>query len=129
MTLRIGMIGPGGMGQAHLDRIRTVISGGEIAARDDVTSDETGAVPATYGVSSYASSAELIESPDVDAVMICSYGPAHEADVLACIAAGKRVFCEKPLTPTAAGGERIMAAEHEAGRKVVTFGFLSRFDE
>ncbi len=129
MTLRIGMIGPGGMGQAHLDRIRTVISGGEIAGVSDIAADNTAAVAAKYGVTAYASSAELIESPDVDAVMICSYGPAHEADVLACIAAGKRVFCEKPLTPTAAGGERIVAAEQEAGRKLVTVGFMRRFDE
>ena len=36
MTLRIGMIGPGGMGRAHLDRIRTVISGGQIAGVSDI---------------------------------------------------------------------------------------------
>ena len=47
--------------------------------------------------------------------MICSYGPAHEVDVLACIAAGKPVFCEKPLTPTAEAALRIMEAEQAGG--------------
>ena len=129
MTLRIGMIGPGGMGQAHLDRIRSVISGGEIAGVADIAADNTKTVADKYGVTAFGSSAELIESPAVDAVMICSFGPAHEADVLACIAAGKPVFCEKPLTPTADGCERIMAAEEKAGKRLVTVGFMRRFDE
>ena len=36
MTVRIGMIGPGGMGQAHIDRIHTVIAGGRVVAVTDV---------------------------------------------------------------------------------------------
>ena len=60
--------------------------------------------------------------------MICSYGPAHEVDVLAAIAAGKPVFCEKPLTPTADAALRIMEAEQAAGRRLVTVGFMRRFD-
>jgi len=77
---------------------------------------------------SFATSAELIESPEVDAVMICSFGPAHEVDVLACIAAGKPVLCEKPLTPTAAAALRIMGAEQAHGKRLVTVGFMRRFD-
>src|SRR6478752_8595460 len=101
MTVRIGMIGPGGMGQAHIDRIHTVIAGGRVVA---------------------------VSAVEVDAVMICSYGPAHEVDVLAAIAAGKPVFCEKPLTPTAEAALRIMEAEQAAGRRLVTVGFMRRFD-
>ncbi len=128
MALRIGMIGPGGMGQAHIDRIRTVISGGDVVGVSDIAADNVKTVSDKYGVRAFASSAELISSPDVDAVMICSYGPAHEADVLACIAAGKPVFCEKPLTPTADAALRIMEAEQKAGRRLVTVGFMRRFD-
>ena len=32
MTVRIGMIGPGGMGQAHIARIHSVIAGGRVVA-------------------------------------------------------------------------------------------------
>ena len=39
MTVRIGMIGPGGMGQAHIDRIHTVIAGGLVVAVSDVNPD------------------------------------------------------------------------------------------
>ncbi len=128
MTVRIGMIGPGGMGQAHIERIHTVIAGGRVVAVSDVDPARAAEVAERIGGTSYATSAELIESSDVDAVMICSYGPAHEVDVLACIAAGKPVLCEKPLTPTADAALRIMAAEQAAGRRLVTVGFMRRFD-
>ena len=128
MTLRIGMIGPGRMGQSHIDRIHTVISGGRVVAVSDVNAATARAVADRIGATAYATSAELVASPDVDAVMICSHGQAHEPDVLACIAAGKPVFCEKPLTPTAVAALRIMQAEQAGGRLLVTVGFMRRFD-
>lgn len=129
MTLRIGMIGPGGMGQAHIERIHSVIAGGRVVAVSDVNADNARAVAERIGGTAYATSAELIASPDVDAVMICSHGPAHEPDVIACINAGKPVFCEKPLAPTADACQRIMEAEQRAGKRLVTVGFMRRFDE
>lgn len=128
MTVRIGMIGPGGMGQAHIERIHSVIAGGRVVAVSDVDGAKAQEVASRIGATAYATSAELIAS-DIDAVMICSHGPAHEPDVLACIAAGKPVFCEKPLTPTAGAALRIMEAEQAGGRKLVTVGFMRRFDQ
>lgn len=128
MTLRIGMIGPGGMGQAHIDRIHTVIAGGRVVGVSDVNADNAKAVAERIGGKAFGSSEELIAADDVDAVMICSYGPVHEPDVIACIEAGKPVFCEKPLAPTADACLRIMEAEQQAGKKYVTVGFMRRFD-
>lgn len=128
MTVRIGMIGPGGMGQAHIDRIHTVIAGGRVVAVSDVDDARAQQVAVRIGATAHPDSASLIASDEVDAVMICSYGPAHEVDVLACIAAGKPVLCEKPLTPTAAAALRVMAAEEAGGRRLVTVGFMRRFD-
>ena len=127
MTVRIGMIGPGGMGQAHIDRIHTVIAGGRVVAVSDLDTARAAEVAGRIGAVAYPDSASLIAS-DVDAVMICSHGPAHEPDVLAAICAGKPVFCEKPLTPTADAALRIMAAEQAADRRLVTVGFMRRFD-
>ncbi len=128
MTLRIGMIGPGGMGQAHIERIHTVIAGGRVTGVADVNLDNAKAVAERIGATVYATGAELIASPDIDAVMICSYGPVHEPDVIAAIEAGKYVFCEKPLAPTADACVHIMEAEQKVGKKLVTVGFMRRFD-
>ncbi|MFV0407954.1 MAG: Gfo/Idh/MocA family protein [Propioniciclava sp.] len=128
MAVRIGMIGPGGMGKAHIERIHSVVAGGRVVGVTDISADNATAVAADIGGVTYPDSASLINAADVDAVMITSFGPAHEADVLECIRAGKPVFCEKPLTPTADGAIRIMEAEQDAGRRLVTVGFMRRFD-
>lgn len=128
MTLRIGMIGPGGMGQAHIDRIHSVISGGRVTGVSDINQANADAVAARIGATAFATSADLIASPEIDAVMITSYGPVHEPDVIAAVEAGKYVFCEKPLAPTADACVRIMEAEQKAGKKLVTVGFMRRFD-
>lgn len=128
MTLRIGMIGPGGMGQAHIERIHSVIAGGRVVAVTDLNAENARKVADRIGATTFPSAAELIASDDVDAVMICSFGPAHEPDVIAALKAGKYVFCEKPLAPTADACARIMEAEQKAGKKLVTVGFMRRFD-
>ncbi len=76
MTVRIGMIGPGGMGQAHIDRIHTVIAGGRVVAVSDVDEGRAKEVAARIRATAYPDSASLIGAHEVDAVMICSYGPA-----------------------------------------------------
>lgn len=47
----------------------------------------------------------------------------------AAIAAGKPVFCEKPLAMTAEGCRRIVDAEMKAGRRLVQVGFMRPYDE
>ena len=70
----------------------------------------------------------LIASDRVQAVVICSWGPAHEEQLLASIAAGKPVFCEKPLVTSEAAALRVMDAEVAFGRRLVQVGFMRRFD-
>ena len=128
MTVRIGIIGPGGMGQAHIARITNVLSGAAVVAVSDLDAERAKAVAEPLGASVFADGAALILAEEVDAVMVTSFGPAHEESVIAAIEAGKPVFCEKPLAPTAAACLRIMAAEQKAGRRLVQVGFMRRYD-
>jgi myo-inositol 2-dehydrogenase/D-chiro-inositol 1-dehydrogenase len=128
MTVNIGVIGVGMIGQDHIRRITEVLSGGRVAAVTDIDPERAAAVAAARGAEVFADAQSLIDSPTVDAVVVTSFGPAHEASVLAAIAAGKPVFCEKPLTPTAAGCLRVIEAEVAAGRRYVQVGFMRRYD-
>jgi myo-inositol 2-dehydrogenase/D-chiro-inositol 1-dehydrogenase len=128
MTVRIGIIGPGGMGQAHIARITNVLSGGKVVAVSDLDVDRAKAVAVPLGATVYPDGAALIGAEEVDAIMVTSFGPAHEESVIAAIEAGKPVFCEKPLAPTAAACLRIMEAEQKAGRRLVQVGFMRRYD-
>ena len=128
MTVRIGLIGAGGMGRAHLARIHDDLSGGEIVAVADINLDAATSAAEPYGAKAYATSDELINDPDIDAVLIATFGKVHAPDVIKVIEAGKYVLCEKPLATTAEDCIAIMEAEQKAGKKLVTVGFMRRFD-
>jgi myo-inositol 2-dehydrogenase/D-chiro-inositol 1-dehydrogenase len=128
MTVKIGIIGAGGIGQAHVKRLSGAIAGTRVTGINDIDQERARAVAPAAGATAYATDTELIASPEVDAVIVASYGPAHEASVVAAVEAGKPVLCEKPLSPTADACLRIMEAEQRAGRRLVTVGFMRRFD-
>ena len=128
MTIRIGLIGAGGMGRAHVERIENELAGGRITAVADLNLDGAKEVAEPLGARAYGSGAELIAAPDVDAVLIATFGKVHAPDVIAAIEAGKRVLCEKPLATTPEDCIAIMEAEQRAGKKLVTVGFMRRFD-
>ena len=128
MTLRIGVIGTGMIGQDHIRRITQVLTGGEIVAVTDQDASVADEVGARVGATVYADGKSLIEDTEVDAVIVASWGPTHEEYVLAGIAAGKQVFCEKPLATTAEACLRIIEAEVAADRRLVQVGFMRRYD-
>ncbi|GKW48243.1 Gfo/Idh/MocA family protein [Halomonas sp. NCCP-2165] len=130
MTVRIGVIGTGMIGEEHARRIIQQLTGGEIVAVTDVNQEQARAVVDRLGLEArvYEDGQALIAADDVDAVLVTSWGPTHEEYVLAAIAAGKAVFCEKPLATTAEGCRHIIDAEIEAGRRLVQVGFMRRYD-
>jgi myo-inositol 2-dehydrogenase/D-chiro-inositol 1-dehydrogenase len=129
VTLDVGVIGTGMIGQDHIRRLTSVLSGARVAAVTDVDLDRARAVAdGVPGAAVHAGGQDLIEDAGVDAVVVTSWGPTHEEYVLAAIAAGKQVFCEKPLATTREACDRIVDAEVAAGRRLVQVGFMRRFD-
>jgi myo-inositol 2-dehydrogenase/D-chiro-inositol 1-dehydrogenase len=129
MTIRVGVIGTGMIGQDHIRRMTRALAGVRVTAVTDVNADTAASVGAWAGATVHASGEALIADPAVDAVLVCSWGPTHEQYVLASIAAGKPVFCEKPLATTQDACLRIVEAEVAYGSRLVQVGYMRRYDE
>jgi myo-inositol 2-dehydrogenase/D-chiro-inositol 1-dehydrogenase len=122
MTVRVGLIGAGIMGADHARTLHDV-PGAVLVAVSDVDPARAAAVGADRVVDDPLA---LIDG--VDAVLIASSDATHEAYVRAALAAGKPVLCEKPLAPSAAAAHRIVEAEVALGRRLVSVGFMRRYD-
>ena len=129
MSLKVGVVGVGMIGQDHIRRLTTVLAGAEVVAVSDADAARASEVAARLPAAKvHATGEELIGAKEVEAVVVTSWGSTHAAYVLAAIAAGKPVFCEKPLADNERDCAAILDAEAAFGRRLVQVGFMRRFD-
>jgi myo-inositol 2-dehydrogenase/D-chiro-inositol 1-dehydrogenase len=129
MTLDVGVVGTGVMGQDHVQRLATSVPHAKVVAVSDVNAEQAKRVGERVAARVYSDGHDLIGDEQVQAVLIASPGPTHEEFTLACIAAGKPVLCEKPLAPTIDACVRVLEAEAALPRRLVQVGFMRRYDD
>lgn len=114
--LRLGIIGCGRVTTMfHLNAIDS-LDQVKVVSVSDLSEDRMKSVKNLCGAEySYEDYSELLQSSDVDAVVINTPPRFHEPMVLEAIDAGKHVLCEKPLAQTVEGCLRIKEAQKSAG--------------
>lgn len=76
---------------------------------------DIGAFAAEFGIALATDLATVLKDESIEGVVLATPHALHEEQILAAVAAGKQVFCEKPLTMTAAGAARVVVACAKAG--------------
>ncbi|MGP9501155.1 Gfo/Idh/MocA family oxidoreductase [Specibacter sp. AOP5-B1-6] len=131
MPIRVGVIGAGIMGEDHIRNLSTTIGGAEVTFVADLdTARATAAAPPSARITTDPS--ELINSSEVDAVVVASHDSTHAGLVLECFDAMTPVLCEKPLAPTVLECMEVVEADADivaaTGASLLSLGFMRRFD-
>lgn len=129
MTLRLGLIGTGIMGADHARIFVEDVPGVELHVICDADLARARAVAEATGTRHVQNDPYAVISDNaVDAVVIAAPDRFHAPLTIACIAAGKPVLCEKPLSQDVGECIEVLAAEEKRGRRLVQIGFMRRFD-
>lgn len=112
-TTRWGILGTGGIAATFASDL-PLVPGAELAAVGSRTPEAAAAFAQRHGAArSHGSWAELAADPDIDVIYVATPHAHHHAAAMACLAGGKPVLCEKPLTlDRAAGAELVQEAKN-----------------
>ncbi len=127
--IKVGIIGLGGMGGVHFSAYQAN-SQAQIVAVCDVDEAKLqgggtqlniggGAKIDLSGVKTYSSADELLNDADVQLVDICLPTSLHAQHAIKALAAGKHVFCEKPIALTTDEAAQMAAAQESSGQQLM----------
>ncbi|MDZ4159316.1 MAG: inositol 2-dehydrogenase [Anaerolineaceae bacterium] len=127
-TINIGIIGAGRIGQVHAENLTFRIPSANPLVIADIDLKAAKSVAEKCRIpKSVQDYHELLSDPEIQAVLICSSTDTHACIVGEAAAAGKHIFCEKPIDHTLAKIDQALAAVQKAGVKLQV-GFNRRFD-
>lgn len=126
--LNVGIIGAGRIGQVHAKSITYHIPQAKIVAISDIYYEGAEKVAESLGIpNAYEDYHEILNNPEIDAVLICSSTDTHADIAVEAAEAGKHIFCEKPVDLTVAKIKKVIVAVEKAGVKL-QIGFNRRYD-
>lgn len=127
--VKVGIIGAGRIGKLHITSICTRVRNGVIkTVADPFMNEETAAWAESMGVQHTTTDyKEILNDPEIDAVLICSSTDTHSPISVEAINAGKHVFCEKPIDHDLDKIKNVVNALEGKNLKYMV-GFNRRFD-
>jgi predicted dehydrogenase len=119
-TVRVGVIGAGGIARAaHIPGYQAC-DGVEVAAVADVNEAAARRVAEEFHIPQvFTDYRDLLALGTLDAVSVCTPNFMHKEPTVAALRAGKHVLCEKPIARTAAEGRAMVAAARKSGRHLM----------
>ena len=128
MTVRLGVIGCGGISEAQLGQVWARGLFEPIACADPIE-ERQALFREKFGFAkTVADYRDLLAMQDVEAVMVCTPTYLHAPVTIAAADAGKQIFCQKPMAMNTADCRRMIDACERAGVGL-QIGFVRRFKE
>jgi myo-inositol 2-dehydrogenase/D-chiro-inositol 1-dehydrogenase len=126
--MKVGLIGAGRIGQIHGRNLAVQLPGVRLAMVADIDLRAAQSLADQYGVRQVTTDyRELLSTPDLAAVVICSATDTHASIIQEAAKAGKHIFCEKPIDFDLARIDLALSAVQAAGVSL-QIGFNRRFD-
>ena len=132
--VRVGIIGTGIMGAGHAHYITDLIEGAQVSALSDIDLDRANKLAQELKTVKLVTNNidELINSPEVDAIIIVSPDPLHFEHLRKVLKTDKPTLCDKPIATSLEDAQtisnEIANKEAQTGKRQVVFGFMRRFD-
>lgn len=127
--MKVAVIGAGRIGRVHIENISTGVREMEIkTVADPFLNADSEAFIKSFGIPNATKDVDSVfADPEIEAVLICSSTDTHADLIVQAAAAGKHIFCEKPVDHDVARVRMALDAVKKAGVKL-QIGFVRRFD-
>lgn len=125
-TVKLGLIGAGGIAQAHM-RAMSEVEGVEIAAASDLVESNLERTANRWGIpKTFSDYNEMLKMDELDGVIVCTPTAVHGPPTVAALNAGKHVLCEKPMEASLDAATEMVRASHE-NDKILMVALKLRF--
>lgn len=115
-TVKLGLIGAGGIAQAHCNAI-SGIEGVELVAASDLVKDNVERTANRWGIKkTFTDYNEMLKMDELDGVVVCTPTAVHAPPTIAALKAGKHVLCEKPMEASLQAATEMVRTSHETGK-------------
>lgn len=128
--VNIGLIGAGRIGRLHAQHLAFRIPDANLLAVADLFVEGAEKCAADCRIpSAFKDYRRILDNSDIDAVVICTSTDTHAQIIEEAAAAGKHIFCEKPLDLGLARIDRVLAAEEETARQAAVDNVRGSIDQ
>lgn len=125
-TIKIGIIGAGGIAQSHMRALQTA-EGIEVVAVCDLIEERAKTTAAKYGVKRvFTDYHELLAMDEIESVNVLTWNQAHCKPTVDALRAGKHVLVEKPMAATLVDATEMTRVAHETG-KILMVALKTRY--
>jgi len=126
--INVGLIGAGRIGRVHAEHLAYRVPGANLVAVADVFEEAAKKVAADFQIpDAYQDHRRIMEDETIEAIVICSSPDTHSQMIEEAAAAGKHIFCEKPIDHDLCKIDHVLESVKESGVKL-QIGFNRRFD-